>query len=67
MSVAPDALRADGICSQHGRLERLREPNPEELAKEIAEAERNGDKLLVLPGGLRVLLKLYGREPAAKE
>ena len=49
------------------RLERLREPSPEELAKEIAEAERNGDKLLVLPGGLRVLLKLYGREPAAKE
>ena len=41
------------------RLERLQQPRPEDLAKEIAEAEANGDKLLVLPGGLRILLKLY--------
>ena len=49
------------------RLDRLREPSPEHLAREIEEAERNGDKLIVLPGGLRVLLKLYARDPPAQE
>jgi hypothetical protein len=48
------------------RLQRLREPSPEELEKEIEEARLQGYKVIALPG-LRIWIEDYSVKPPEKE
>jgi predicted amidohydrolase len=43
------------------RLRQLHEPNAEQIAAEIAEAEAQGNRLIVLPG-LRILIQRIADE-----
>ena len=44
------------------RLQRLLEPNPEELKKEIEEARQQGYKLICVPG-VRIRIRDYSLKP----
>jgi hypothetical protein len=48
------------------RLQRLLEPSPEELEKEIEEARREGYKLICFPG-LRIRIRDYSLKPDDEE
>jgi hypothetical protein len=48
------------------RLQRLLEPSPEELEKEIEEARRQGYKLICVPG-LRIRIRDYSLKPDDEE
>lgn len=62
MAKTPQTFDLRGLAKERLRL--LNEPSPEDIAREIAEAEAQGHKIYVLPG-VRILVQKIGPEDDA--
>ena len=62
MKVPPPNLR---VLARR-RLDRLNEPDPEELKREVEEARKQGYKLVAAPG-VRIFIRDYSLKPGDEE